>query len=76
MFQKMIVDRACAAIDLFAECVHAEMEKAGTPKETRQALSVMFDNALICYQQRKGNDANTQAIIGAMRPRLKSWLNR
>ena len=76
MFQKLMVNKACAAIDLFAECVHTEMEKAGTPKETRQALSVMFDNALLCYQHRKGNDANTQAIIGAMRPRVQAWLNR
>ena len=76
MFQQLMVNKATAAIELFAECVHSEMERAGTPKETRVALSVMFDNALLCYQQRKGNDANTQAIIGAMRPRVKAWLNK
>jgi hypothetical protein len=76
MFQKFLVDKASAAIELFAECVHSEMERAGTPRATRLALSVMFDNALICYQQRKGNDANTQAIVGAMRPKVKLWLTK
>ena len=76
MFEKLIVNRANAAIELFAQCVHGELVRGEVPMETREWLGVLIDNALVRYQQAKGNDSNTAAVVTAMRPKLKLWINK
>ena len=73
MLQQLIVNRATSAIDLFAQCVRAELDNGNVPKETREWLAVVLDNAMIRFQRAR-DDSNTKAIIGACRPRLKAWL--
>jgi len=74
MFQQLIVNRAVASVELFAKCVRQELDRAGTAPEVRQQIAVLFDNALICYGAAKRGDSNTEAVLNAIRPKMRQWL--
>lgn len=69
-----IVNAIVTNAHTFARCVRAELDKAGTPQETREQLAVIFDNALIRYAAAKP-DGTTQEAVRRLRPALKrTWI--
>jgi len=75
VFQQMIVDRIMVACEMFATCFRAELDRAGTPPETRNHIAILFDNALICYGQKKRGDATTESVLQQLRPKVRKWLS-
>jgi hypothetical protein len=73
MFRKAVVVTIVNSATLFAQCVRQELDRAGTDAETRQQLSVLFDNALVRYAGLKP-DSVTQQAVAELRPKLrKMW---
>ncbi len=63
------------ACEMFGACIRAELHRAGTSPETRNQLVILFDNALICYGQKKRGDATTESVLQQLRPKVRQWLS-
>jgi len=75
MFQQLIVNRAVSAVTIFAQCVRSELDRAQVSAQEREKIAILFDNALICYGHAKRGDTNTEAVLAAVRPKVRQWLS-